>query len=145
MTMTVLASVCSDLFDLMPTVFFPGEAGRRGANATMVSLFTAALFIASSVTTLGSPQALSWLAPNHLQRFSLLVNAIVIAAQGLTPLIAYPPAGGFVAILLPFFSDAYLPPQRGTYDQIKGFHEHVVSRTNGRTPRFMCVRATVRT
>ena len=30
------------------------------------------------------------------------------------------PSGGFVAVVLPFFADAFLPEERGTYDQVAG-------------------------
>jgi len=49
-------------------------------------------------------------------------------------------AGGFVAIVLPFFSTEHLAEQRGTAEQIVDFRETRVTRGSGRTARFACVR-----
>jgi Ca2+-binding EF-hand superfamily protein len=56
------------------------------------------------------------------------------------------PPGGFTVVIMPFFSDAFLPEQRGTYTEVTGFQEHrvkvdnVPGEGNGRIARYYCVR-----
>jgi hypothetical protein len=50
---------------------------------------------------------------------------------------------GFIALAIPFFSDTYLPRQEGLASEIRNFHDAVVTPTNGRTPRFYCVRVSL--
>ena len=52
------------------------------------------------------------------------------------------PAAGYVAIVLPFFSDVFLPEQRGTtaHPDNNKYLEHIVTRENGKTPTHFCVR-----
>ena len=52
-------------------------------------------------------------------------NGVASAAPASLRLTA---GGGYVAIVLPFFSDAYIPEQRGTYRDVTGFEEHRVCR-----------------
>ena len=49
-------------------------------------------------------------------------------------------SGGYVALAIPFFSDTFLPPQEGRAHEVTDFQAHRVTTTNGRTPRFYCVR-----
>ena len=48
--------------------------------------------------------------------------------------------GGFVAVIIPFFSDSWLNATEGTYLEVPDFRDHYVTPTNERTPRFYCVR-----
>ena len=50
------------------------------------------------------------------------------------------PAGGFSSFIVPFFSDVFLPEQRGGSDAVIDFRNSSVTRTNGRVPRHFCVR-----
>ena len=50
------------------------------------------------------------------------------------------PAGGFLAIVIPFFSDTYLPDQKGPSDQIIDFTPHRVTASSGGVARYFCVR-----
>ena len=53
---------------------------------------------------------------------------------------SYPP-GGFLSIVLPFFSEVWLPDERGTHTEVTDYRlHHVTKYTVGRTPRFFCVR-----
>ena len=47
---------------------------------------------------------------------------------------------GFVAVVIPFFSDAWIEPQEGTASQVTDYRRHYVNTTNGRTARYWCVR-----
>ena len=49
---------------------------------------------------------------------------------------------GYAAVIIPFFSDTYLPFEEGSPGQITDFTEHRVTTqpANGRTPRYACVR-----
>ena len=49
-------------------------------------------------------------------------------------------ASGYVAVIIPFFSDTYLPEQSGTSDEVTDYRAHYVTPTNGRTPSYYCVR-----
>ena len=49
-------------------------------------------------------------------------------------------AGGYVALVIPFFSDTYLPSQEGTVAQLTDYRDHYVNTTNGRAANFFCVR-----
>ena len=48
--------------------------------------------------------------------------------------------GGYVTIIIPFFSDIYLPQERGLSADVTDFRDHRVTRTNARNANFMCVR-----
>jgi len=50
------------------------------------------------------------------------------------------PAGGFLALVIPFFSDTYLPPQRGLPHEVIDFTLYRASSSTDRVPRFFCVR-----
>ena len=52
-------------------------------------------------------------------------------------------AGGFVAIFIPFFSDTYLPYERGPAGAVIDFRLHKVTALNGRRARFSCARYTL--
>ena len=67
-----------------------------------------------------------------------MVSAAIPSQQGLSGK-AYE-TSGFVALVTPFFSDTFLPFEEGTTDQITDFRLSNVNTTNGRTPRFYCVR-----
>ena len=47
---------------------------------------------------------------------------------------------GFVALVIPFFSDTFLSYEEGTSDEVTDYRESYVNTTNGRTPRYYCVR-----
>ena len=47
---------------------------------------------------------------------------------------------GFVALVIPFFSDTYLAEQTGTPSEVTDYRDHHVSTTNGRKARYYCVR-----
>ena len=47
---------------------------------------------------------------------------------------------GFVAIVIPFFSDTFLPEQQGMASEIVDYRLHFVNTTNGRRARYYCVR-----
>ena len=47
---------------------------------------------------------------------------------------------GFVAFVVPFFSDTYLPYEEGGVDEVTDYRRHYVNGTNGRAARFYCVR-----
>lgn len=49
------------------------------------------------------------------------------------------PPGGFVAAIVPFFSDALLPDERGTADSVTDYRLHSI-RTTNRTASYFCVR-----
>ena len=48
--------------------------------------------------------------------------------------------GGFVSVILPFFSTTMLPDERGAAKDVTDFRPHHATRANGKTPRFSCVR-----
>lgn len=48
--------------------------------------------------------------------------------------------GGFIALVIPFFSDTYLQPEEGTPAQVTDYRLSYVNTTNGRTAKFFCVR-----
>ena len=50
------------------------------------------------------------------------------------------PPGGFVSVILPFFSERWLREERGPADRIVNFTLHRATRSNGKMPRFFCVR-----
>ena len=52
------------------------------------------------------------------------------------------PGGGYTVIILPFFSDLFLPEQRGTYTDVNQaqFKEHRVTMLNKRAALYFCVR-----
>jgi len=52
-------------------------------------------------------------------------------------------AGGFVAIFIPFFSDTYLPYERGPAGAVIDFRLHKATALNGRRARFSCARYTL--
>jgi len=52
-------------------------------------------------------------------------------------------ADGFAAVVIPFFSEVFLPYEEGVAGEVTDFREHYVTPTNGRTPRFYCVRTSV--
>jgi len=52
---------------------------------------------------------------------------------------------GYVAFVLPFFSDAYLPEESGPADALQGYRDHIVTpytrdEATGRVARYFCVR-----
>ena len=47
---------------------------------------------------------------------------------------------GFVAVVIPFFSEEYLPEERGKADEITDFRTWYVTTTNTNRPRWFCVR-----
>ena len=49
-------------------------------------------------------------------------------------------AAGYVAVVIPFFSDTYLPEQSGTADTVTDYRASYVTPSNGRTPSYYCVR-----
>ena len=49
--------------------------------------------------------------------------------------------GGFIALVIPFFSETYLPSEEGTADEITNYRDSYVNTTNGRTPTYYCVRS----
>jgi len=49
-------------------------------------------------------------------------------------------SGGFIAVAIPFFSDTYLGLEEGNASQVTDYRDHYVNTTNGRTPRYYCVR-----
>ena len=49
-------------------------------------------------------------------------------------------SGGFVALVIPFFSDTFLPYEEGTADQLIDFRDHRVTTSNGRNASYHCVR-----
>ena len=51
------------------------------------------------------------------------------------------PSGGYLSLVIPFFSETYLPDQRGVAEDVLDFRDHrVTRRTPGRTARYYCVR-----
>ena len=52
-------------------------------------------------------------------------------------------AGGFAAIFIPFFSDTYLPYERGPAGAVIDFRLHKATAINGRRTRFYCARYTL--
>ena len=51
------------------------------------------------------------------------------------------PSGGYLSIVIPFFSETYLPDQRGVAENVLDFRDYqVTKRTPGRTARYFCVR-----
>ena len=51
------------------------------------------------------------------------------------------PSGGYLSLVIPFFSETYLPDQRGVAEDVLDFRNHRVTRlTPGRTARYYCVR-----
>ena len=51
--------------------------------------------------------------------------------------------GGFFGFIMPFFSDAYLPTEEGTFDKVTDFRASSVNRTNGKQPKYFCVRTSL--
>jgi hypothetical protein len=49
-------------------------------------------------------------------------------------------SSGFVAVVIPFFSNIYLQPESGESDQVTDFRDTYVNATNGRTAKYYCVR-----
>ena len=49
-------------------------------------------------------------------------------------------ASGFVAVIIPFFSDTYLPLQHETAEEVIDYRDAYVNTTNGRIPKWYCVR-----
>ena len=49
-------------------------------------------------------------------------------------------SGGFVALVLPFFSDTWLPDEEGAPQQVTDFRKYRVTPHNFRTARYYCVR-----
>ena len=47
---------------------------------------------------------------------------------------------GYVALAIPFFSETYLEPEEGNSSNVTDYRDSFVTPTNGRTPRFYCVR-----
>jgi len=51
------------------------------------------------------------------------------------------PSGGYLSLVIPFFSETYLPDQRGVAEDVLDFRDYrVTRRTPGRTARYYCVR-----
>ena len=49
-------------------------------------------------------------------------------------------SSGHVAVIIPFFSDTYLPEQRGNSSEVIEFREHYANRFDDRNYRYFCVR-----
>jgi hypothetical protein len=47
---------------------------------------------------------------------------------------------GFIAVVIPFFSEIYLEEQHDLVDWVVDYRLHYVNATNGKTPRYYCVR-----
>jgi hypothetical protein len=47
---------------------------------------------------------------------------------------------GFIAVVIPFFSEIYLEEQYDLVDWVVDYRLHYVNATNGKTPRYYCVR-----
>mgnify|MGYP004321731951 CR=1 FL=1 len=47
---------------------------------------------------------------------------------------------GFVAVVIPFFSDTWLPEQNDLVEYVTDYRDHYVNTTNGRPPKYFCVR-----
>ena len=47
---------------------------------------------------------------------------------------------GFIAVVIPFFSEVYLEEQYDLVDWVVDYRLHYVNATNGKTPRYYCVR-----
>ena len=50
---------------------------------------------------------------------------------------------GFVAVVIPFFSERYLPDEQGTASEVTNYRDHYVNTTNGRRARYHCVRTSL--
>jgi hypothetical protein len=57
------------------------------------------------------------------------------------PSMATHETSGFVALVIPFFSDTYLPAQEGTAAQVIDYRKSYVNTSNGRTAKYFCVRS----
>ena len=47
---------------------------------------------------------------------------------------------GFVAVVIPFFSEKYLPEENDLATEVTDFRDYYVNTTNGRIPKYYCVR-----
>ena len=74
---------------------------------------------------------------------TLGTNPVGEASAHMASLQSLPP-GGYASAIIPFFSDSFLPDERGTSSQVTDFRLHRAIRHDGRetsrTPRFFCVR-----
>jgi hypothetical protein len=50
---------------------------------------------------------------------------------------------GFVAVMIPFFSDTFLEPESGTAREITDYRDSYVNVTNGRVGRYHCIRTSL--
>jgi len=50
---------------------------------------------------------------------------------------------GFVAVMIPFFSDTFLEPESGTALEIADYRDSYVNVTNGRVGRYYCIRTSL--
>jgi hypothetical protein len=50
---------------------------------------------------------------------------------------------GFVAVMIPFFSDTFLEPESGTALEITDYRDSYVNVTNGRVGRYYCIRTSL--
>ena len=50
---------------------------------------------------------------------------------------------GYIAVVIPFFSDSFLPLQEGTSSEVTDYRLHYVNTTNGRRARYHCVRTSL--
>lgn len=48
--------------------------------------------------------------------------------------------GGFVAVIIPFFSETFLPSEQGSSSEVTDFRRYSVNTTNGRAAKYYCVR-----
>ena len=50
------------------------------------------------------------------------------------------PGGGYVSLVIPFFSATWLPDEKGTHMEVSDFRVHRAHRGSDRMPRYYCVR-----
>ena len=56
------------------------------------------------------------------------------------PSMAQYDASGYVALAIPFFSDTWIEEERGPAENVTDFRRYAVSTTNGKVPRYFCIR-----
>ena len=48
--------------------------------------------------------------------------------------------GGFIALVIPFFTDTWMDEESGTHEEVTDFKKYRVTRENNKTPKYYCVR-----
>ena len=71
---------------------------------------------------------------------SLIAAYIFVFGSAAIPSMRTFETGGFIALVIPFFTDTWMDEESGTHEEVTDFKKYRVTRENNKTPKYYCVR-----